>query len=207
MTQPHPLPEDLWILHKEQPDHPHALRVAHHAAQAAPRLAVPPQDAYTAGLLHDLGKLAIPQHLLHAPRPLTPAERTQIRTHPTLSAQIVHRLWPHCPTAILHAVMHHHERQHGLGYPHGLKQLPTLTALIAACDVWDALTHPRPYRPALHPAVAADLLHQEHLPRHVIQAVLHTATPNLNLKEVPTSDPPTGDAPRPAPQPEPALSV
>ncbi|MPY67916.1 HD domain-containing protein [Deinococcus sp. SDU3-2] len=165
------MPPDLDTLLREQPDPHHAQRVAHLACLTAPHLRLNPHHAFVAGLLHDLGKLGLPPGLLEAPRRLTPHELAHVRRHPRLGAQMTARLWPDCPPCVLHAIAYHHEREHGGGYPHGLSDLPPLTALIAACDVWDALTSERPYRPAIPPTEAQALLEQERLPITTVQGI------------------------------------
>lgn len=169
------IPGPLVHLLLKQPDHLHALRVAQLAARSAAQLSMDPGVAHAAGMVHDIGKLAVPRVLLTAPRPLTADEFAVVRQHAAYGAQMVRRLWPDCPPTILHAITHHHERLHGRGYPHGLTCLPPLTALIATCDVWDALTHHRPYRQAISSAAAAGLIRGEGLPGEIVEAVLRTA--------------------------------
>ena len=81
----------------------HAPRVAQLARSVDPTLGLNPDHAHTAGLLHDLGKLAVNPALLHAPRPLTPEERTHLHRHPHIGAHLTLHHWPTCPRDILHA--------------------------------------------------------------------------------------------------------
>lgn len=168
-----PLPPTLAsLIHLH--DLEHATRVAQLAQRAALRLDLNPTEAYTAGLLHDLGKLVLSDTLLHAPRALTPQEYALVQHHPRHGAQITSRLWKDCPLTVLHAITHHHERENGQGYPDRLTHLAPLTALIAVCDMWDALTQDRPYRARLDVTVATHILMREALPHLTIQAVLST---------------------------------
>jgi len=107
-----------------------------------------------AGLLHDTGKLAVPDAILRKPAPLTPIEREAIRRHPFYSAQIVHQV--HALRPIEPWVYHHHERWDGNGYPARLKgeDIPLGARIIAVADTFDAMTSDRPYRKALPVEVA-----------------------------------------------------
>lgn len=167
-----PLPSTLLQLVQQQPDPGHALGVAALAARCAPFLDLDPVTSYLAGWLHDVGKLAVPQDLLQACRPLTRAERLMIQAHPVEGESLVRRAWPSVPDEIVHAVRHHHERLDGQGYPEGLVSLPVLTMLIGAVDVYDALTHDRCYRPAVGVAAARKLLRDLALSREVIEVVV-----------------------------------
>jgi putative nucleotidyltransferase with HDIG domain len=102
----------------------------------------------TGAHLHDLGKLLLPKELLNAPRKLEEEERAQINTHAALGWAMV-QLAGFEPV-ICEIVRHHHERYDGNGYPDHLtaEQIPLGARLVAICDVFAALTHPRPYRAA-----------------------------------------------------------
>jgi HD-GYP domain-containing protein (c-di-GMP phosphodiesterase class II) len=109
---------------------------------------------YTAGLLHDVGKIGVPELVLQKPGRLTPTEYDQIKRHPEMGARIladVKQL-----RDILPAVMHHHERYDGKGYPTGLagKDIPMIARLICLADCFDAMTSSRTYRRALPLEVA-----------------------------------------------------
>jgi len=101
-----------------------------------------------AALVHDIGKIGIPDEILQKPGPLTTRERMQIEQHPEIGAQIL------APLPAMHAVvplvLHHHERWDGAGYPHALsgEEIPTGAQIISLCDVWSALTSDRSYRDA-----------------------------------------------------------
>lgn len=99
-------------------------------------------------LVHDIGKIGIPDQILQKPGPLTTRERVQIEQHPEIGAQILAPL----PALrdVVPLVLHHHERWDGTGYPHGLsgEDIPLGAQIISLCDVWSALTSDRSYRKA-----------------------------------------------------------
>lgn len=106
-----------------------------------------------ASLLHDVGKIAIPDRLLLKPGPLTLDERAQMEHHTVIG----HGLLSNSPSPLLalaaEVALHHHERWDGFGYPHGLlgEQIPLVARIVTVADVYDALTSDRPYRPAFTP--------------------------------------------------------
>ena len=99
-------------------------------------------------LLHDMGKIGIPDSILHKPDKLTDEEWTTMRKHPQLAYDMLY------PIEYLHPALeiplNHHEKWDGTGYPRGLKgeEIPIVARLFAVVDVWDVLTSDRPYRPA-----------------------------------------------------------
>lgn len=107
-----------------------------------------------AALLHDIGKVGIHESILLKPEPLSPAEKMEINRHPEIGARILSQVeaFKH----IVPAVLHHHERWDGKGYPEGKKgeEIPLLARIISVADVFDALTSCRPYRSALSPQEA-----------------------------------------------------
>ena len=106
-----------------------------------------PSEAMEAGfLLHDVGKIGIPESILNKPDSLTEAERRVLNTHPILGERIVSPLgFPDC---VRHVIRHHHERWDGGGYPDGLKgtEIPGAARLFSIADSIDAMTSVRPYR-------------------------------------------------------------
>jgi diguanylate cyclase (GGDEF)-like protein/putative nucleotidyltransferase with HDIG domain len=103
----------------------------------------------TGALLHDIGKLAIPDHILSKPDKLTPAELEKTKIHPVVGASILEKVgfdYPVVPT-----VRHHHERWDGTGYPDGLqgKDIPLTARILCVADAYDTLRGARPYRPAI----------------------------------------------------------
>ncbi len=109
-----------------------------------------------AGLLHDVGKIGVPDSVLRKPGKLTNEEYEVMKTHVTLSAAIIHGL-PHL-SDILDAVAHHHERWDGKGYPFGKQgdQIPLLGRIMAVADAFSAMTLDRPYRAGLPVDVALE---------------------------------------------------
>ena len=111
-------------------------------------------------LLHDIGKVAIPDSILHKPEPLTPQERSLIEQHPVTGWEIVKQV--DFLGAASDVVRHHHERWDGDGYPDGLKgeDIPFTARVFAVADTLDALTTDRPYRPASRFAEARALIEE-----------------------------------------------
>jgi putative two-component system response regulator len=139
----------------------HLYRVAERAVKVAKALGVSRHDRETVrlgGLLHDLGKIAVPDSILLKPGSLTREEFEQIKVHPRIGAEIVRPLDPFsAPEPI---VLHHHERLDGRGYPEGLKgdQIPLGARIVAVSDAYDAITTERPYRPVRPAEVALQIL-------------------------------------------------
>ncbi|MFF6957900.1 HD-GYP domain-containing protein [Streptomyces sp. NPDC088197] len=112
-----------------------------------------------AGILHDIGKLGVPTRLLRKNGPLTPAERRVVELHPEYGHEMVRGI------AFLgearDAILHHHERLDGSGYPHGLAgdQIPEFARVVAVADAFDAMTSTRSYRRARPVRAALDELH------------------------------------------------
>jgi putative nucleotidyltransferase with HDIG domain len=131
--------------------HGHSARVAATSVRLGQRMGLRPQvlrRLAQGALLHDIGKIGIPDEILNKPGALTREERARIEEHPVIGWDIVRR----APTLreALHAVRHHHERFDGDGYPDGLRgdEIPLVARIVAVADVWDALTSDRAYRPA-----------------------------------------------------------
>jgi len=104
---------------------------------------------HAAALLHDIGKLAVPEHILTKPGKLTPEEFAKMKVHPLVGAEIVEQVQFPYPVAPI--VRAHHEKWDGSGYPFGLKgeEIPLGARILTAVDCLDALTSNREYRPAL----------------------------------------------------------
>lgn len=136
----------------------HTRRVAHWAQQVARAADLDPEESealHLGALLHDLGKLAIPDAILLKPGPLTDQERAVMQRHPGLGAALAQRV-PHLPDGALDVVRSHHEHWNGGGYPAGLRgeEIPRPARLFAVIDTYDALTSDRPYRAAWTPQAA-----------------------------------------------------
>lgn len=130
----------------------HSERVALRSANLAESLQLPAEDVraiYVAGLLHDVGKVAVDTSILDKPGRLDTQEFDQIRSHPVESARIVE------PIALspvtLQAIRHHHEQYDGSGYPDKLagEEIPLAARILAVCDAFDAMTSDRAYQSAL----------------------------------------------------------
>jgi len=112
-------------------------------------------------LLHDIGKVAIPDAILYKPGALTDEERALMAQHPVIGAQIVHGI--EFLEGAVQVVRSHHERWDGNGYPDGLagEEIPLSARVFAVADVLDALTSDRPYRPASKMSVAREMITAE----------------------------------------------
>jgi HD-GYP domain-containing protein (c-di-GMP phosphodiesterase class II) len=106
-----------------------------------------------AALVHDVGKIGVPDALLVKPGPLTASEREQVRAHAKLSAEIADEVLS--PEQV-EWIRDHHERPDGDGYPGGLRAeaIPEGAALLAVADAWDVMTRARPYSPPKPPEQA-----------------------------------------------------
>ena len=119
------------------------------------------QGVKTAALLHDIGKLAVPEHILSKPGPLTQEEFQKIRIHPQVGAEIISGVPFPYPVSPL--ILSHHERWDGKGYPAGLKaeDIPLGARILSAVDYFDALMSERPYHKAMTSVAAFGMLQQE----------------------------------------------
>ena len=102
-----------------------------------------------ASLLHDMGKLAVPEYILNKPGPLTRAEFEKMKRHASVGAEILSAI--EFPYPVVPIVRHHHESWNGTGYPDGLKgeEIPIGARILSVADCFDALTSDRPYRPRM----------------------------------------------------------
>jgi len=142
----------------------HSDRVANLALLIAQKLGLPDHEikAVVAGaLLHDIGKLHIPDKLLKKPGKLTPEEFDEIKEHPDIGVQLLTGI--KLPWDIISMIRHHHEKFDGTGYPSGLKgeMIPSSARIICVADVFDALTSERPYRKAFLPDKALHMMKYE----------------------------------------------
>jgi HD-GYP domain-containing protein (c-di-GMP phosphodiesterase class II) len=149
---------------KDPYTHGHSERVAALARRLALAAGVPRAAADTiaqAGLLHDLGKIAISEGVLRKPGSLSAEEWAAMRQHPLIGAQIVAPLEFFADGAVI--VRHHHERHDGSGYPDGLRGelIPLGARIVAVADVYDALTSDRPYRPRMSRSETVRRLEEE----------------------------------------------
>ena len=142
----------LAIEAKDQTTHDHLQRVRIYAVEVAKDLKVDREGMealQAAALLHDIGKLAIPEHIVSKPGRLTPEEFEKMKIHPRVGAEILERV--RFPYPVVPIVKAHHEKFDGTGYPLGLrgKQIPIGARILAAVDFLDALASDRQYRRAL----------------------------------------------------------
>jgi diguanylate cyclase (GGDEF)-like protein/putative nucleotidyltransferase with HDIG domain len=149
---------------KDQTAQTHIRRVQSYAAGLARSVGMAEneiQGVKTAALLHDIGKLAVPEHILSKPGPLTQEEFQKIRIHPQVGAEIIAAVPFPYPVSPL--ILSHHERWDGKGYPTGLKadEIPLGARILAVVDYYDALTSERPYHKAMTSEAALGLLRQE----------------------------------------------
>jgi HD-GYP domain-containing protein (c-di-GMP phosphodiesterase class II) len=142
----------------------HSHRMAAVALKIAERLGIDAEtrrDLERAALLHDLGKLSVPNSILDKPGPLSAAEWEVVRMHPYYTLRILNQIHGFEPLAEVAAA--HHERIDGRGYFRGLRgdQLVLEARILATADVFDALTAARPYRPALPEEVALRMMERD----------------------------------------------
>jgi diguanylate cyclase (GGDEF)-like protein/putative nucleotidyltransferase with HDIG domain len=142
----------LAIEAKDHNTHEHLQRVRLYAVELAKELKVSSKEMDAidaAALLHDIGKLAIPEHIISKPGRLTPEEFEKMKIHPVVGAEILERV--RFPYPVVPIVRAHHEKWDGSGYPFGLKgdQIPIGARILAAVDFLDALASDRQYRRAL----------------------------------------------------------
>ncbi|AKG53059.1 hypothetical protein DGWBC_0373 [Dehalogenimonas sp. WBC-2] len=131
----------------------HSRKVSEYAVSIADALKLPEDTVHfirAAGLLHDIGKIGVPDSILAKPSALETQEWEPIRTHPELGVEILKHVVD--LTRCLPAILHHHEHWDGSGYPHHLKgeAIPLEARILSVADAYDAITSPRPYRTQLN---------------------------------------------------------
>jgi diguanylate cyclase (GGDEF)-like protein/putative nucleotidyltransferase with HDIG domain len=146
---------------KDEVTHDHVHRVQIYATGLARLFGLTESEieSLKAGaLLHDIGKLAVPDYILNKPGPLTPAEFDKMKVHTIVGAEILERVG--FPYPVVPVVRHHHERWDGRGYPDGLKadQIPITARILAVSDCFDAVREDRQYRKAMTREQAIQLL-------------------------------------------------
>ena len=171
--------------------HGHSTRVADLAATGAQALGCSRADVSqvrAAGLLHDLGRVAVPNGIWDKPGPLSAGEWERVRLHPYYTERVLERCGALAPLALVSGS--HHERLDGSGYHRGATaaQLNVGARLLAAADVYDAITHDRPYRPRLRPEAAraelGRMVRAATLDKRVVDAVLEAAgAPPLTVRQ------------------------
>ena len=150
---------------KDHSTHGHARRVQVYAVGIAKSLGINNREDLealsTAALLHDIGKLAIPEYILSKPGKLTDSEFAKMKSHVEIGANILEPI--HFPYPVVPIIRYHHERVNGSGYPFGLKghEIPLGSKILAVADTFDALTAQRTYRTPLAIADAIALIRSE----------------------------------------------
>jgi putative two-component system response regulator len=142
----------------------HADRVTQYALLLAEEVGVVPAEKEVlrrGGLLHDIGKISVPDAILDKPGPLTPEERRVMEEHPAQGVKIIEPL--ESLRDVIPLIRWHHERLDGRGYPDGIKgdAIPLLVRILSVADVYDALKSERPYRPALGHARCVEILRSD----------------------------------------------
>lgn len=149
---------------KDQITHGHIRRVQVYATELARRLGVMDERQLkaieAAALLHDMGKLAIPEHILNKPGKLTVGEFEKMKRHSDIGADLLSSI--PFPYPVVPIVRHHHENWDGTGYPTGISgtDIPLGARILSVVDCFDALTSDRPYRPRLSTEAAFTILRE-----------------------------------------------
>lgn len=154
----------LAIEAKDQTTHDHLARVQIYCREVGTDLGLSEAEMEalrTASILHDIGKLAVPEHIISKPGRLSPEEFEKMKIHPVVGAEILERVQFPYPVAPI--VRAHHEKWDGSGYPNGLRgeQIPIGARILAAVDCLDALASDRQYRRALPLDEAMDVVQKE----------------------------------------------
>jgi len=146
--------------------HRHSERVAALVSQLSRELGLSEPERETAelsALLHDVGKIAVPDAILNKAGKLTPDEFAEMKKHPVHGVHILENIQSAAVKAVLPGVQYHHEKYDGTGYPEGLKgdAIPFLGRLLCVADVFDALTSARSYRGALSASEAIGMIEKD----------------------------------------------
>ena len=149
---------------KDQVTHGHIRRVQQFAVSLARALDLSDDQQIkaieAASLLHDMGKLAVPDYILNKPGPLTATEFEKMKLHASVGADILSSI--SFPYPVVPIVRHHHENWDGSGYPDGLagENIPIGARILSVVDCFDALTSDRPYRPRLSDEAAVQIINE-----------------------------------------------
>ncbi len=142
----------------------HCERLSDMSSRLGGRLEIPEEDIKAlrwAGIVHDIGKVVVPDSILLKPGPLTEEEMAVMRRHSVIGEQICAPLKSF--RLVLPIIRHHHEKSNGTGYPDGLRgeEIPLTARILQLADVYDALTTDRPYRQADTSEVALEIMDEE----------------------------------------------
>ena len=146
---------------KDQTTHGHVRRTQIYATQMGKLFNVSPKELqalHAGALLHDIGKLAVPEYILNKPGKLTEAEFAKMKIHPTVGGDILKRV--NFPYPVEDIVRYHHEKWDGSGYPKGLRgeNIPLVARIISVVDFYDATRCDRPYRKGMKREDSLNLL-------------------------------------------------
>ncbi len=139
----------------------HTRRVMKYSVMIGEKIGMSKEQLYwlsLSAILHDIGKIGIPDAILNKQAPLNDAEKEIMRKHPVLGYEIVKKV--EGLRKALDGILYHHETENGEGYPEGLKgnEIPLFAKIISVCDTFDAMTTDRPYRKALSTEIALNEL-------------------------------------------------
>src|SRR6185503_2994344 len=145
-------------------------------------------DLRVAAMMHDIGKIGVPDSILLKPGPLLPEEFEIIKQHTVIGARILERSDIHLLDVAREIALSHHERWEGGGYPAGVggERIPESARIVAVCDVYDALVHDRVYRRALPEPQVLDMLraqHGRHFDPRVLDAFLAEVATFRGIRE------------------------
>ncbi len=181
---------------KDQVTHDHIRRVQDNSVRLAHALGIEDdseiQALKAASLLHDVGKISVPEHILNKPGRLTPSELEIMRRHAPVGADILSVIG--FPYPVVPIVRHHHENWDGTGYPDGLagEAIPIGARILMVVDCFDALTSDRPYRPRFDAAAALQVLIDRRgtmYDPHVVDVFLELHAAGVNDVAPPTRPP------------------
>ena len=174
----------------------HSARVSNLALQIAEHLEFPEakrEEIKVAGLLHDIGKIGIPEGILSKAGKLTDDEWEYVRSHPHIGEGILRQLGSPRLADIQLMVRHHHEKLDGTGYPDGLsgKAVPVGARVLAVADAYDAMTSNRPYRAPMSSAAAIEELQRcagTQFDRGAVEALADVRGPRIAAAETPAAE-------------------
>jgi putative nucleotidyltransferase with HDIG domain len=143
----------------------HSKNVAKYSLEIAQKMKLPKDMCdviHVGGLLHDIGKIGIAEHVLNKPGKLTDEEYTIIKSHPTIGYNIIKHVTSFNKNGILDIVLYHHERYDGKGYPKGLEgdHIPLVARIVAVADTFDAMSSQRVYRDKLDQEFILNEIHK-----------------------------------------------
>ena len=167
----------------------HSERVAALAVEIGRELRLPPDDLHVleyGGILHDIGKIGVPERVLQKRSQLDPSETALVRAHPAIGAEIVGGV--EFLRGALPAIRSHHERWDGTGYPDGLagEAIPRIARVINAADTWDACSSDRPYQEKMGPPEVLRIL--EGLRGKQIDPAIHDALVHVIRRRSPLEE-------------------